>query len=280
MTKKPLLDPPRMIAILEQFRAELEAIPREQFAKINVLRGRVLELTDLVLESFTPCVPMMKEMFSPTLISKMAERRERVSLLAQAFFAADLLATEEFGDVAANDRNLLFGRVAEHDKMLLKWAWPLFGDDEVLKKLLADIQRDTGHQDDAEDTIRLVRMFRTNWAAAAGKTPIDEAYLDQAEADATEMIAMLTSKAEQMRDLARRGFTAWRIEYREIIRVGRFLRFHEPNVLELFPGIAPDKASRSNSDGEGGATDDGDVVPEPETPPSSTPSDDGSAESV
>lgn len=265
MSTESLLDRPRLTQILERFRAELEAIAREQLARINILRGRVIELTDIVCDNFARCEAIMDKVFVPAYAQERRAQRDLLPLRAQAFYAADLLADEEQGIYEEGERKQLFERVAEHDLTLLGWARPLFGRDAVLAKVLDDIERGKGYRDDADDVVRLVRVFWSNWAKAEGKTPVDAAYLKESEADATEALAILDKKNAQARVLARQAFTAWRTDYLEVVATGRYLLRNEPKVNELFPGIHAVKNRRSRVENAPADTTPGDAEPAPES---------------
>jgi hypothetical protein len=244
MAKTSIPERRRMTAVLEAFRAELEAIPRERFVTINVLRDRVMELTETTLSSFQTYAPALEARLSPADATQRRAELDRLPLRAQAYYAADLLAEEAYADERGNQRRKLFERVAEHDRTLMKWARPLFGDDAELALLLDTIQRGTGHQDSADDVIRLVGVFRSHWSEAAGQTPITEGYLDEAEADATQMLEALSKgKPREARDLARRAYTAWHTDYQEIMLLGRYLARHETDTAARFPGVYPVRTS-------------------------------------
>jgi hypothetical protein len=248
MAKTSIPERRRMTAILEEFRAELEAIPRERFVTINVQRDRVMELTEITVASFQKYAPELAARLSAGDAKQRREELERVPLRAQAYYAADLLAEEAYADERGKRRRQLFDRVAEHDRTLMKWARPLFGDDAELAALLDDIQHGTGHQDSADDVIRTVGVFRGHWSQAAGQTPITEAYLDEAEADATQMLESLSQgKPQEARDLARRAYAAWHADYQEIIALGRYLARHEADAAASFPGVRPVRTSTART---------------------------------
>jgi hypothetical protein len=247
-----IADRPRLTAILDKYHAELMAIPKNEFITMTVSRDRALELTEHMVASMTVYEPRLDQEIVPERARQRRHELRGLPERAQTFYAADLLAEEAYTPVEERERRQIFERVAEHDRTLLKWARPLFGDHPERAALLDSIQRGTGHQDSAEDVVRLVTMFRGNWTDAEGKTPITREYLDAAEADATRMVEFLSGKdSAQARDLARRAFTAWARDYRELMALGRYLARHEADATTRFPGIHAERTStRRVSGGE------------------------------
>ena len=150
--------------------------------------------------------------------------------------------------------------MAGYDKYLLKWAWPLFGDDDRMAETLADIQRGRGVQDDAEDVIRLVQLFRARWDRADGQTPVTLEYLTRAETDATALITLLEAGTrDKQRELARRAFNAWRNDYRDIMLLGRYLLRDQDKAAEMFPGIRARRSPPTRSHPEDSGLEVGDT---------------------
>lgn len=283
-------DEKRMSEVLERTRDELLGLPAESLGKANVLRGHAVVLTRTVVASFQTLEAMLEEEFSPSRAAELRARARGLGDRALAFFAADL-AREERYNAEESQRVDLVERVAGYDRYLLKWAWPLFGDDDFLAGILADIQRGRGAQDDAEDVLRLVELFRASWELADGQTPVTLEYLTRAETDATELVTVLDADIrDEKRDLARRAFTAWRDDYREILFAGRYLLRDQDNASELFPGIrARQSAARSRRRGAapddvtGGAGDAGGAeqgAPDEAAPEAPVASDDASGDAT
>ena len=236
-------DERRMSEVLERSREELLGLPAESLGQANVQRSHAMVLTRTVLTNFQLIEPGLDDELSAGRAARVRVRARGLTDRVLAFFAADL-AREQLEGTQQDLRIELGERVFGHDRYLLKWAWPLFGDDPVKSEILADIQRGRGVQDDAEDVIRLVGMFRTHWDQADGQTPVTRDYLTRAETDATELITLLEADSQDSkRDLARRAFTAWRDDYREIMFLGRYLLRGSSNVSELFPGIRPPRST-------------------------------------
>jgi hypothetical protein len=227
------------------------AIPKDQFIAVTVSRERVQALTWHILTQISYWMPRLDQELAAERAQQRRDEQNRLGERAHAFYAADLLAEEAYAPAPGQERQRLFERVAEHDRILLKWARPLFGDDPRRAEILDDIQRGTGYQDSADDVVRLVAMFRGNWAEAEGKTPITRDFLDSAEADATRMFGFLSdTDGAEARDLARRAFTAWARDYRELMALGRYLARDDKDVLLRFPGIHAERAGVRRGSGE------------------------------
>jgi len=237
MDDKVMNDERRMSEVLEQSREELLELPEDSLVRANVQRGEAVVLTRTTVASFAVIEPMLDDELSPARAARRRAQARGLTDRALAFFAADL-AREENRNLSEDQVVELSERVAGHDKYLLKWAWPLFGDDDRMAETLADIQRGRGIQDDAEDVIRLVELFRARWDQADGQTPVTLEYLTRAETDATALITLLEAGTrDKQRELARRAFNAWRNDYRDIMLLGRYLLQDQDNAAEMFPGI-------------------------------------------
>lgn len=255
-------DVKRMSELLDRFRSELMALKDEAVHPPKVPRARVVELTRILLASFAKVDAQLSEELSPARAAQRRQQAQRMQDRALTYFAADLERERSLGGERTR-RAELAAIVAQHDQYLLKWAWPLFSDDKETADVLADISRGTGHQDDAEDVLRLVKLYRSQWHLADGQTPVTRARLDAAEADATEMVTLLSSDTpNRVRDLAWRAYTAWRQDYVDLMALGRYLMRHMDNVDLMFPGIfaarVPSTPQSSDQAAEEDAPDDTD----------------------
>lgn len=227
-------------------RHDLLALSTEALLRPRLPRERVLQLTAVIRREFAPLVPLLDEELSP---ARAAARRADYGALeprALVYHAADLAVEQPWSAAQKAHRSDLVARVREHDETLSGWAVPLFRKDEEASVIVADILRGKGTRDDAEDTLRLVQLFRSRWPEVSGKTPVTEAQLAQAEADATELIQALDSiEGEGLgspRDLRRRAFTWWFQPYTEIFLVGRYLLRHDVIAAERFPGVPAERS--------------------------------------
>lgn len=157
---------------------------------------------------------------------------------AWAFYAADLAATELDTDEAKAELAALAARVAKHDRELSKWARPLFGDEPGAAEVLDDIARGRGRRDDADDVLRLVKLFRKGWEQIEAKQLVSAETLDEAEADAKQLLDHLsTSASDPARDLAARAYSAWARDYQELKDLGRYIARADADAAARFPGI-------------------------------------------
>lgn len=158
---------------------------------------------------------------------------------AWVFYAADLIAEDLDSSTSKAERAVLAKAVREHDAKLMTWANPCFGDDPVLAATLRDISRGTGRRDDAEDVVRLVRMFKANWARAeARQKEITKDFLKTASADARKQLAILASQSnDPARKLADSAYALWQSDYNDLMQLGRYLTWTEDDSTQRFPGI-------------------------------------------
>lgn len=154
------------------------------------------------------------------------------------FYAADLSSEDKTEDTVNNEIAALAVVVAGFDRKLFKWAKPLFEDDPVKAATLADIARGRGKTDDANDVLRLSKMFKQNWAMAKGKTEITEETLADAQAAAHALLDLLAGDAANpAKGLAARAYTAWHRDYVQLRRLGLYLFGDLPNARQLFPAV-------------------------------------------
>ncbi|MCG8424919.1 MAG: hypothetical protein MJE77_44110 [Proteobacteria bacterium] len=238
-----MTDEKRMSEILQRHRAELMALDKSTLVAPRVSRARVVALSQTLVDGYQTIAPMLDDELSKARATERRGQAEGLEERALAFFAADL-AQQESASSEPGRRAELAQHVAECDHYLFKWAWPMFGDDPELATALLDIQRGRGQQDCAEDVLRLVEMFRDHWAQASGQTPVTLEYLDRAEADATRLVTMLDADdLDGVRDLARRAYSAWYHDYRDIMALGRYLLRDRRGIETMFPGIAAERRS-------------------------------------
>lgn len=268
MSDDEIKTPANLSKLLDDARPALAQLDASTLAQRKISRGRVRELTGVLLPSFAAIDEQLDVELNDERAATRRKEAAGLDLRAWVCFAADLEADGVFADTVKQRRDALAVRVAAHDRTLFKWAKPLFEDDHA--ETLADIQRNNGRRDAAEDVLRLVKLFRDNWAAAAGKSGITQAYLDEAALDATTLLDLLRpSKLNPARDLAARAYTAWATDYNQLMELGRYLTRDEADSATRFPGIhsvsgrASAPAVKDGAAVEGGAAvEDGAVVPD------------------
>ncbi|MFO0748464.1 MAG: hypothetical protein U1F43_22790 [Myxococcota bacterium] len=155
--------------------------------------------------------------------SVQTERGELMPMVLAYFAAQDVIEKAAPTQRLARKRELQL-KVRAHDAFLGKWARTAFEDDAVEAPTVAALVPGSGTYDDAQDTVGWVAMWRRHPDARA-KSPVSEAYLDEAEADATELLPLIEADDSDpaRRELARRAYTLWSDLYNHILRVGRFL---------------------------------------------------------
>jgi hypothetical protein len=231
-----------MHALFAGAKGDLLAIPAETLLRPRLPREGVVELTEVIRREFAPLLSQLAGELSEARAAARRADYDALEARARIYFAADLAVEEPWTPAQKARRAELVARVREHDETLSGWAVPLFRKDQEASALVADILRGKGIRDDAEDTLRLSALFRSRWGEVAGKTPVAEAQLAEAESEAAELIRILdTLESEGLgspRDLRRRAFTYWFQPYTELFLLGRYLLRHDVAAAERFPGIA------------------------------------------
>ncbi|WP_437765845.1 hypothetical protein WME77_01965 [Sorangium sp. So ce764] len=240
-------EPKRMNDLFAEMKPTLLELPSDSLQKPRVSRERALQLTAALRQEFAPLVPRLAEELSPAKVKRRKADLDALEPRALVFYAADLAVDAPWTSAQKERRAALARKVREHDELLSAWAAPVFRKDPEASAIVADIQRGKGTRDDAEDTVRLVALFRRHWPAIKGQTPVKEAYLDEAEADATELLALLdageTSAKGSPRDLRQRAYTHWLSAYVELLHLGRYLERDDPAAAERFPAVSAERGA-------------------------------------
>ncbi|HVI03707.1 MAG TPA: hypothetical protein VM869_33675 [Enhygromyxa sp.] len=237
--------------LLEKAKPELEAFDPKNVVRRSVVRRRAVDLTEVLLTSWASMIDMIDAVLTPALAEQRKLEIKRLDTRAWVFYQADLAAEELHADISRKARRLLAKAVRGHDRLLLAWAVPTFGEDPEHAETLRDISRGSGRRDDAEDVLRLVALFRANWAEAAAKQKrITKAYLNEAAADAAKQLHLLRNGASNpARILADAAYSLWAQDYNELMQLGRYLTWRDDDSALRFPGIH-EPASRSASEEE------------------------------
>ncbi|MDI1431052.1 hypothetical protein [Polyangium sorediatum] len=243
----------KMNELFEAKRPALLALPDDILLRPRISRERAARLTGILRREFEPLLPLLQSELSA---SRAADRAADFAALEPnqlVFYAADLAVETPWTSDQKARRGELVAKVRSHDETLFGWAKPAFRTNKEASTILSDIQRGRGIRDDADDTLRLVSLFRSHWASVNGKTPITEADLQTAEAEATELLQILDGGDDppkgSPRDLRRRAYTAWHRTYAEVFHLGRYLSRHDSAAARRFPAIAPER-SESDADDE------------------------------
>lgn len=220
---------------------DLLALPVGRLLRARIPRERVQELTAVLRKELAPLIPSLGEELSAARAAERVAEFEGLTSRALVYVAADLAVEEPWTAEQKARRAELAARVREHDERLSGWAVDVFARDEEARAVVDDILHGNGVRDDAEDTIRLVGLFRRRWAAVEHSVPATEADLEAAEHDAVELVrildAMEGTAAGSPRDLRRRAFTWWFEAYTELFLLGRYLLRHDLAAAERFPAV-------------------------------------------
>lgn len=245
-TPSPSPDRKRATKLLAERREALTAIPPGKVLKPRVSCEQAIALTTQILGIARTNVSAGGELSDEAWTNFTSELSDLEPSVLTYFAAQDVIEAGLPAESVTRRRELR-AKVRAHDQLLSKWARAAFEDDPVEGPIVAALIPGSGVYDDAQDTVGWVAMWRRH-PEAREQSPITVAYLDEAEADATELLPLI--KAEdtdtEARDLARRAYTAWATTFNHIAKVGTFLTSGDVT----WPGItAPKKpAPRDTTD--------------------------------
>lgn len=248
-------EPKKMNKLFEEARTALLALPANTLERPRIARERALSLTLVVKREFQPLLGKLGEELSAKRAAERKADFEAVEARALIFYAADLAVENPWSSDKKTRRAELVAKVHEHDQTLSGWAVPLFRLHPEAKVTLQHILRGKGIRDDADDTLRLVALFRKHWDEMNGKVPVTAKQLSQAESEATELLQILDSgdsnEGGSPKDFRRRAFTYWLGPYSELFHLGRYLLRAQPDAARRFPGIASVRTAGAEEDEEG-----------------------------
>ena len=239
--------PSNLDELLELARPELDTYEGE-LVRRAIGRDRVLELTTVVRTSWAG----HEHRFGAELSEpRAAERQAQLAGLdrrAWVFYAADLRVNASYTNVSEIDKAALAVRVQAHDQRLMGWALPLFGGDPLRAEALRAISRGRGRRDDADDVLELVGMYRASWDQVEGQSRITAEYIAEAEAEAKRQLELMQPGAGSPADLLmRRAYCLWYDDYRDLVKLGRFLWDGDNDLLERFPGVRASSVGRNST---------------------------------
>lgn len=235
-------EPQKIQALFEAAKPTLLALPQTLLVRPRVTRERALQLTTPLLEAFSPLLPALTVELSAARAAEREADFKSLETHALVYYAAELAVEVPWTSEQKAQRTLLVQQVKAHDDELSAWAVPAFKHNAQASETLADIRRGRGIRDDAEDTVRLVGLYRENWASVQGTIPITTQYLEKADADATALLLLLDGDGEDTtgspRDLRRRAYTQWQRAYHELLHLGRYLTRNDANANAKFLAIS------------------------------------------
>ncbi len=226
--------------ILDELQPTLLALPDATVATPRVTRDTALALTETMTGAYGPIAGRIGEVLHPDLAKARAEGLASLPNRVFAFYAADVYADKAFTPEVKRRRTELGAAVREHEASLTPWAQAVFRDDPEAQAELAAIARGRGYVDDADDVLRLCRLFTDRWDAVGALLPFEPSVLTQATADATALLAILkrAEGVDPARDLARRAYTYWASEYQALLALARFIHWDDPSAAARFPSLA------------------------------------------
>lgn len=224
--------------LFESALPELEAYKAPKRAHRVVTSKRVVELTDIMRDSWAPMVDLIDEELSPARADERKKQLAGLDNRAWIFFSAEMAAEEPGSNLSVVQAAKLAVKVNQHDRKLMGFGKALFGSDPGHARTLRSISRGTGRWDDAKDVNRLVILFRKNWEQVKENPWVTKEYLVTAAADAAKQLDYLRSrKKNKARNLADAAYAMWYFDYTELMKLGRYLARDDDDWRVRFPGV-------------------------------------------
>jgi hypothetical protein len=227
----------------------LLAIPPEQVVKPRLDIATAGSLVLGAMPALAAYVDQMKALplTSNTLVEELPERAMAM-LHAQALYVGAVRAPSSLPALAergATLRNQLL-RAAD---LLIAFGVPL--EDPV-----AAIRTGTGYQDLAMDLLVLAHLFRQNWSAAKGATPVTSELLDETATLGDQILTALGERdrdaesPDETTDLRDRAYTHFLESYDEVRRALAYLCRQREDAEAILPSLFA--ASRKRKAGGAG----------------------------
>jgi hypothetical protein len=241
--------PKEMETLLQQWKSTFTKISDEELQRVQVDGERAMELSLHLLKNFDSITGELDKQLSPALSKQTRQMLKEFESVTKAFYAAEILRDQKLTSVEATQLAELREKVRVHDDELFSWAWVLFRHKEGIRDLLTEIRAGRGFRDDAEDVLRLVKLYREQWSTIKAKSPYSEKELTTAAEEATQLLTLWQktqgSKPESHK-LFRQGFVVWSRMYDELKAVGRFVARSNENIEERFPKISRPRSRKTN----------------------------------
>ena len=147
---------------------------------------------------------------------------------------------------------------------ILKATLYLWEDHPTLAPLVADIRKGRGHEDAADDLVRLADLWKNNWKDAEGRSKITLEMIQRAANDGARFLAHLDKQPTptKLQQAALHRQKAWSFldeALTEVIDTGRYL-FRKQDPLTRYPGLQSSPSSKKKSP----------TPPQPTPPPPTT----------
>lgn len=248
------LDAPKITDLFEAAKPDLMVIPASSLERPRISRERALYMTRILRREIAPVLPLLPLELSAERAKERRADYEHIETRVYVYYASDLAIETPWTSDKKSRRKELVRRVREHDRHLSSWAIPVFRKDDKARAAVAAILRGRGLRDDAEDTLKLVDLFRQNWGNVKEKVPMTTTYLSEADAEARELIQLLdaidSDEPGSPRDLRKRAFTAWVQGYRELFYAGCFLLRGDLGAVQRLSVISPERTAADDEEDE------------------------------
>ena len=225
---------------LQKWNANIGKVAKEDLRRPRVAGIRAVELSLNLLNHFKELLYAVDKEFSITRSKEIRQTFQNLLELAQAYYATELQSQQKLSPAELERLATLKVKVQDHDDELFTWGWALFRHHEGHRETLEDIRKGKGFQDNCEDVIRLVELYRDEWKNIKTKSPYTEQQLATAAEEASEVLMLLKRKevnSGKSSLLRRQAYTLWSNDYNDLKAIGRYLQRTAKNVDELFPGI-------------------------------------------
>src|SRR5262245_49149374 len=167
-------EPRKMNELFEAAKPKLLLLPAETLLRPRITRERASSLTAILRREFQSLLSALDSELSSARAAERKADYEALEPNLLVFYAADLAVETPWTSAQKARRNELVRNVRHHDETLSGWAVPVFRKNKEAKRVLADILPGRGIRDDADDTVRIVALFRKYWDSVKTMMPITE----------------------------------------------------------------------------------------------------------
>lgn len=233
---------------LDALRPVLEEIPHGELLPIR------LDITSAIITAFgvLPRVAKLREAIVDELGADAASYVDRLEITTQACARAHALYLTTIHGTDVEEKVVELGGVR---RVLLLEAQGLVAKKRLAASSLAEIVGGTGYKAMCIDVLQLVSALRADWSAIEAHTPVTSLELDQAEALA-DAVAALLGEAEQASasspaaEMRQRAYTHFMRTYDEVRRAVACVRWEQDDADDFAPSLFANRERRRDDDTE------------------------------
>ncbi|TNE43610.1 MAG: hypothetical protein EP343_32870 [Deltaproteobacteria bacterium] len=241
--------------LYEQHKDLLLSLKKDAIQTPRVTRERSLALTRTTRSNFADLLPSLEDWLAPKKMDELKDAYSKLDDYSFVLFFASLFAQQDWTAAQKERRQELMLKVREHDSRYMAWSRALFFDDSSQQAELDRIQSGRGSKDDATDTIELVSMLLKDSRVTQPNDFLEEAKLREAEAEARELLWLLSGAKEENApkgspvNVWHRAYTLWATTYDSLMRGGRsvlnMMGYSPAEQAKQFPGISSESSGSS-----------------------------------